>query len=169
MFFNHVKLAQKLGVHFETIKKYSYDDFLSSAKYPEDKEMKILQRSMRKIYNEFVMHVRKERKIENVSKVAQGRIWTGSQAVKNKLADEVGGLLDTINYVAKHEDVGDYMLDLYPKPMDFFSKISNINQIYYKYITDSSFGNIKQLLDLYSLYIKHGLNTYLLSPFLQAE
>ncbi|MCK4798768.1 MAG: signal peptide peptidase SppA [Spirochaetes bacterium] len=165
---NHKNLNEKLGINFETIKKHKYDDFLSPTRKPSDDEINILRKSMKNIYNEFTGHVIKERKIEKkeISKIAEGRVWTGVQAVKNNLADEIGGLLDALNYAVTKNNIENYSIDSYPAAPNIFDKLSNINQINF-YLDIYNDENIKRLLNLYLFYSKNGTSPCLVLPFYQ--
>ena len=48
-------------------------------------------------------------------KVAQGRVWTGTQALEHKLIDEIGGLNDAIDRAAQFIDAEDYNLVTIPQ------------------------------------------------------
>ena len=86
---NHKSLADKLGVNFETIKRNKFDDIFTSTRKASDEEITMMRNSKLDIYSEFTGHVIKERKISenDITKIAEGRVWTGEQALKNKLVD----------------------------------------------------------------------------------
>jgi protease-4 len=55
------------------------------------------------IYEQFVAKVAESRKlkVETVKEIAQGRVWSGREAVKLGLVDELGGLGDALKHAAK--------------------------------------------------------------------
>jgi protease-4 len=74
----------------------------------------LLQTSVDHAYAEFLLRVSEGRKqsVEDVDKVAQGRVWAGADAEKIGLVDHLGGLKDAIAAAAKLADLnGDYGVD----------------------------------------------------------
>ena len=66
------------------------------------------------IYDQFLSKVSESRHIpkEGVNEIAQGRVWSGSEAIKLKLVDELGGLEDAIRYAAKKANIeNDYRIE----------------------------------------------------------
>jgi protease-4 len=59
-----------------------------------DEERKIVKAEIERIYAEFLKIVAKSRKMttDEVDPIAQGKVWTGRQALERKLVDEMGGL-----------------------------------------------------------------------------
>ena len=60
---------------------------------------------------------------EQVNEIAQGRIWTGTDAIKNGLVDKLGSLNDAIKYAATLAKVKDYRTDNYPEYKSSFEDI----------------------------------------------
>ncbi len=52
---------------------------------------------------------------EQVDAIAQGRVWTGTDALKNGLVDELGGLDDALKYAAKIAKIKDFRTENYPE------------------------------------------------------
>ncbi len=73
------------------------DIFASNSKF-SDKQRKKVRESIEYIYEIFVERVAVSRKmkVEEVDKIAGGRVWTGQQALDNGLVDELGGLHEAI-------------------------------------------------------------------------
>jgi len=168
IFLNHKKLTDKLGINYETIKLNKYDDYLSMSREPTQEEIEILRNSMVKIYNEFTEHVMTERKINkmNISKISEGRIWTGSQAIENKLSDEIGGLRDVIEYAIKTNKITNFFIDSYPKAPTFFEKLGQLDQV------KSNFNIMKltidkQVLKLFNYYSQNGSKPAYLLPYFE--
>ncbi len=75
-----------------------------------DKEVgKIFQSSVNNVYNKFLTLVGESRglPVEAVDEIAQGRVWSGSDAKELGLVDELGGLMDAIESAAKLAGLGD--------------------------------------------------------------
>jgi protease-4 len=74
----------------------------------------ILQTSVDHAYAEFLRRVGEGRKkpVEDVDKIAQGRVWAGSDAQRIGLVDHLGGLKDATDAAAKLAELGsDYAVD----------------------------------------------------------
>jgi len=96
------ELYGKLGIHKDVVKMNKYADLFSESRKLTAEEEKMLQDSVDHMYNRFTTRVRNARKItrEGIPSVAEGRVFTGNQALKNGLADREGGLLTAISYAA---------------------------------------------------------------------
>jgi protease-4 len=91
--FNIAPAAAKLGVTtdgvFEGSNVTMFDAFTDFT--PAQATM-VRERMLPDVYNQFVRRVAKARRlsVEQVDKVAQGRVWTGQQALSFKLVDQLG-------------------------------------------------------------------------------
>ena len=167
---NHKALTDKIGVNFETIKKHKYDDLFTTTRKTSDDEKEIMRSSMLNIYEEFTGHVKKERKITDaeISSLAEGRIWTGEQAVKNKLADYIGGLEDTIQFAIKTNNIKNYTIESFPKPKSFFDALTDGNNVKASNLILKEYAkdeNVKQLIDLYFYTLDSKNQSSLIIPF----
>lgn len=104
---NLAELYKKVGVSPQVIKSGKHKDIGSSSRPLESSEKKILQAMVMDIYNQFVEVVVEGRKIdrEKVLKIADGRVFTGRQALKIKLVDKLGSMEDTINDLAEKVNI----------------------------------------------------------------
>ncbi len=129
MFMDIEELSEKIGVNFSTIKKYSMDDMFSATRKPSDYELELIRYSSKMIYDEFTSHVAENRKIDltQLSQFAEGRIWSGAQAVKNiNFADEIGSLNDAIEDMRKELKLNNIKIEEYPRPADVFEKLKSL-------------------------------------------
>lgn len=104
MAFNNVEeLAKKVGIKPAIIKSGIYKDVGSPLRAMKPEERKLLQNVVDDVHQQFVQAVSEGRglPIDEVSKIADGRIMTGQQALKFKLVDEMGGLEKTITLLGK--------------------------------------------------------------------
>jgi protease-4 len=62
-------------------------------------------------------------KIEQIKAIAEGRVWTGEDALKNGLVDKIGGLNDAIKLAVDKAKLTSYYLKEYPEKEDFATKI----------------------------------------------
>jgi protease-4 len=97
------KLLGNVGVDFNTIKSGKHKDMGSFSRSMTPDERQILQGLINDVYDQFLTDVSKGRKLpkEDVRKLADGRVYTGRQAVKLKLVDKVGSLEDALSAAAK--------------------------------------------------------------------
>ncbi|MBW1657062.1 signal peptide peptidase SppA [Flavobacterium quisquiliarum] len=114
---NFSPLANKLGINSEQVKTHenaaNYSPFV-----PVDEKFKAFTlEGVEKIYNTFVTHVAEGRKMtfEQVDAIAQGRVWSGTEAVKLGLVDKIGGLNDAIAEAAKIAKIKKYSTQNYPE------------------------------------------------------
>ncbi len=95
-------LENKLGITFDRVSTNKHGSLSLNRKLTKE-ELSITQTEVDEIYDDFLSKVATGRKMtkENVNKVARGRVWAGSDAVKIGLVDEIGGLTSAIAYAAK--------------------------------------------------------------------
>ena len=119
-----------LGVTHDTIARGANADFFSTLDPFSPEQAEQYERLMLRIYDTFVGHVAEGREMtrEEVDSVAQGRIWTGRQALDLGLVDQLGGLdvaLEMARQQAGLEAEEATAIDFYPRPpslMDFLSQ-----------------------------------------------
>jgi protease-4 len=94
-------LENKLGITFDRVSTNKHGSLSLNRKLTKE-ELSITQAEVDEIYDDFLSKVATGRKMtkENVNKVARGRVWAGSDAVKIGLVDEIGGLTAAIAYAA---------------------------------------------------------------------
>ena len=111
-------------VNITTISSNEHGDMYSGLRPLSDSEMAYMQASVEKIYDRFTATVAEGRNLEvpYVDSIAQGRVWSGSNAAEIGLVDGIGTIKDAIMYAAGA--AGNGMADLsawqiveYPKPM----------------------------------------------------
>jgi protease-4 len=126
MLFNAEKLLKnKLGVTFDKVKNAPYADFPSGYRPLTVDEGQRMQRSVDNIYMIFKTHVANGRKmtVEGVDSIAQGRVWSGTDAVNNGLADGYGDIDRAIASAAAMANISDYSIVTYPETVDQFEAL----------------------------------------------
>ncbi len=121
MMFNIDKLMKnKLGVTFDGVKNAPYADLPSTSRALTPEEAKRMQNSVDTIYSIFKNHVVQGRRLSQaeVDSIAQGRVWTGNDALKIHLVDRIGGLSTAIASAASMAGVKDYKVVTFPEPED---------------------------------------------------
>lgn len=126
MMFNTEKLMKnKLGVTFDGVKNAPYADFPNGIRALTPEEAAKMQRSVDNIYTTFKSRVAAGRKLSmaDVDSFAQGRVWTGTDALSIHLVDALGGLDRAIASAAKLAKLTDYKISTYPEPVDKFESM----------------------------------------------
>lgn len=120
-------LTQKLGVKFDEVKTNKNSGIGSLARPINEEEMSYLNAYIDRGYDLFRMRVAEGRKmkIEEVEKVAQGRVWLGQDAFKNKLVDELGGIDKAIKKAASLAKLSEYHTSAYPGKADWTEQLFN--------------------------------------------
>ncbi|MCY7337221.1 MAG: signal peptide peptidase SppA [Chamaesiphon sp.] len=115
--FNYQKLANKNGITWDVIKTSKLADGNTVARPRTPQELAISQQMVDDIYDDFLNKVSESRKLpkQKVAEIAQGRVWSGIDAKKIGLVDDIGGLNDAIDYAAKTAKLDkDWELEEYP-------------------------------------------------------
>ena len=104
-----------------TVKSNKHTDMYSMVHALDKDELDFMQASVENIYERFVNIVSEGRGLEPefVDSIAQGRVWTGSEALKIGLVDEIGTLEDAIKWAAAaggNPDLTAWNVAEYPKP-----------------------------------------------------
>jgi len=99
---NIEKLMDKIGIKTEVIKSGRHKDIASAFRSMGKEEREILQGVMDNVHEQFIRAVAEGRKmkVEELRKIADGRIFTGEQAKTYGLVDELGTLEDAIKTAA---------------------------------------------------------------------
>ena len=114
---------EKLHVHITPINSNKHADMLNGMRALDPQETAYMQASVEKIYSKFTGIVAEGRNmtVEAVDEIAQGRVWTGSEALGIGLVDSIGTIEDAINYAAMLiegvNNPNDVQIVEYPKPM----------------------------------------------------
>lgn len=121
-----VNSSKKLGVSDNTIKSGEYKDIMSGTRPMTEDEKKIMQSMIDDSYNEFVKVVAQGRgmTVEQVRKIADGRIYDGRQAKENGLIDEFGYQEDALEALKKEQGLAGATVIQYDAPGDFSSLFS---------------------------------------------
>jgi protease IV len=96
-------LLNKLGIKSEVVKSGRHKDLASVFRGIKQEEREILQNVLDNVHEQFISAVSEGRKMvrDDVKKIADGRIFTGEQALKAGLVDELGNLEDAVKSAAK--------------------------------------------------------------------
>jgi protease IV len=129
MQFDVQKLANDFGITFDTVKTGKFADALTIARPKTPEELAVLQRMVDWIYEQFITKVTESRKLPRatVEEIAQGRVWSGSEAQRLGLVDEIGGLDAAVAFAAKKAGLGShYQLSEYPRQKELMEVIQDL-------------------------------------------
>ncbi len=139
-------LLDKIGVKAEVIKSGKYKDITSPFKNIQPDEKEVLQRLIDDVHEQFVKAVSEGRKIplENVRKIADGRVFTGNKAKELGLIDEIGDFEYAVKVAAQ-------LGKIRGEPEIVYKKTSIIKELF-KGDTESLMRRIIPHLQIYYLY-----------------
>ncbi|TVQ39411.1 MAG: signal peptide peptidase SppA [Spirochaetaceae bacterium] len=95
---NIEELSQRLGIHWEAVKRGERADFGIPFRRLTPDESALIQQSIEVSYQRFVSVVAEGRSLDRdaVHDAGQGRIWSGAQAAELQLVDQLGGFSDAL-------------------------------------------------------------------------
>jgi protease-4 len=118
-------LDKKIGITFDEVKTGEVGELVTVTRSLTPFEKSVWQKRTDKIYESFTSKAAEGRRIdvEQLRKVASGRVWTGAQAKERGLVDVLGGFDDAVNIAAKKAGIeNDFKLKFYPKQKNFFAQ-----------------------------------------------
>ena len=138
-------LTEKLGLHFDVVKTNEASDFGAMGRGFNAGEAAAMQRYVERGYALFLRRVADGRHMTTarVDSIAQGRVWTGRQALSLKLVDKLGTLEDAIREAARRAKVTEYGIVDYPAPVDWYT------QLFETVKTDYMESRVKGMLGAY--------------------
>lgn len=119
-------MNEKIGVTTDEVALSKHANFGGGLKPLDAFESTVIQKEVEHVYTTFRQRVADGRKTDTaaIEKIAQGRVWTGTQAIERNLADEIGNLDNAIAFAAKKASLKDYKVKVYPEEKSFAEKIS---------------------------------------------
>ncbi|NTS42100.1 signal peptide peptidase SppA [Flavisolibacter sp. BT320] len=121
-FFNN-----KLGITFDDVSTTPYADAPSLVKPLDEKERQLVQRGVERVYAQFKQRVAAgmAKDTAYVETIAQGRVWSGADAVRLGLVDRLGNMQDAIASAARLAKLSDYGLKEYPEKSSWLESLLN--------------------------------------------
>jgi len=151
-------LTRKIGVTFDVAKTNEHADFGSMYRPLKPTEREHLQAGIEEIYEEFVQYVADGRdlEVEKVKEIAEGRVWSGINAMDIHLIDGFGGLNEAIDLAAELAGIKDWdirELPAQPDPLEQMMKslTGEVNmRIIKKELGDAArhYENLQQILSM---------------------
>ncbi len=121
----HDFYQNKLGITIDTYKTGPFADTGRMNRALTDLERKKIQNEIEFIYETFIRRVANGRNLSmaQVDEIGQGRVWTGSDALRLGLVDKLGDLDDAINLAASLAKVSQYDIITLPNKKERFEEI----------------------------------------------
>lgn len=118
-------LEKKLGITVDTVNTNKYSDIGSGLRPVTEVEYNYIQSGVEKVYDTFTKRVAEGRNMKqsDVDSIGQGRVWSGADAIKINLVDELGGLKEAVAYAAKKANLKEYKLVELPKQKNPFESL----------------------------------------------
>ena len=119
-FFNN-----KLGITFDGEKTHKYADMMTVSRPLSEEELAIVQDYVDEFYDGFKERVAEGRKmtVAQVDSIGQGRVWTGGDALRLGLVDELGGLEAAKTSAAELAGMSDYRVVELPKQKELIEQL----------------------------------------------
>jgi protease-4 len=116
-------LGNQIGITFDEVRTGNYGDMYTVSRPLTEGERNYWQKNLDEHYATFTRKAAEGRDlpVEEILKVASGRVWTGSQSHERKLVDVEGGFNDAVRIAAEKAGIADdYRVRFYPKQKSFF-------------------------------------------------
>ncbi len=132
---NMSEFADRIGINAEQVGTNKRSMNYSLFEPMTDDFYNVTKEGVERVYTSFVSKVAEGRSMtfEQVDSIAQGRVWTGKQALENGLVDQLGGLEDAISAAADLVDIQEYRIRSYP---DYKKELKDM--------FSGPFGSVKQ-------------------------
>ena len=143
-------ISNKLHVNITPVKSNRHADMYNCMRPLTAAETAYMQATVENVYKRFVNIVAEGRCMtpDQVEALAQGRVWTGAEAVRNGLADEIGNIEDALKYAAfvlnGNSDLSNLQIEEYPKPLTTLEMLlESLNTKSPAVLADTPFENIE--------------------------
>lgn len=150
-----------IGLKSDTVNTNPNADFYNTNRDMSAVEQEILRRSVNKTYQLFLKRVADGRgmSVADVDKIAQGRVWTGTNAKELGLVDVLGGIDVAIKIAAERAGVESYELAEYPKQEKSLDKIFNkkTEEVVEKVASNYLGEHYKMMLGIKNMQLKNGV------------
>ena len=117
-------LKNKVGITFDRVKTGQYADAPSATRALTITEQRFLQAGVDSVYHTFKSRVAagRQKSVAYIDSIAQGRVWTGADAIKVGLVDKIGTLNDALASAAKMAKLKGYSIKKYPESRSFIEE-----------------------------------------------
>lgn len=118
-------MTKKLGITFDEVATNENANYITINKALSPYQREVIQNSVERVYDSFIGKVAEGRNMtkEDVDRIGQGRVWSGTQALEIGLVDELGGMNEAIAKAAELAELESYKLKELPVQKDPFQQI----------------------------------------------
>jgi protease IV len=131
----------------QTVSLHKLADLGNIARPLNAEEKALIQQSVNNGYELFTRRCAEGRNmpIEDLKKIAEGRVWTGAMAKELKLVDELGNLQTALKAASQHAKIENYNVVAYPKPEDFLTTLMKTRKdSYIQSQVEATFGDFSK-------------------------
>ena len=123
-------LKDKIGLDFDVVKTNRMADFGELSRSFRPEEEAVLQNYINNGYALFLKRCADGRgvTVDDIAKIAEGRVWTGSKAKEIGLVDELGDLDKAVEIAAQKAELAHYSVKAYPESEDFIEQIMDMGK-----------------------------------------
>ena len=143
-------LNNKLGMTVDRVNTGEYSDILSQVRPATEQEKLIIQKSVNEAYANFITQAAEDRNIPlgEMKQIAEGRVWSGTEAKDKKLVDVLGGMEEAIDIAAQAAGMeDDYRVRYYPEQKTWIEELLSSME------TDLEARALKQQLGTFYPYV----------------
>lgn len=144
-------LNDKIGLTFDEVKTNKNADFGSLSKPLTPYQMTMMQKHVTETYDNFITLVSETRDLRKtfVDSIAQGRVWSGTDALEIGLVDELGGIDKAIAYAADKAGLTSYSIKEFPKQEDPLENLfkTETQEYYAKSLMKKNLGSSYKYLE----------------------
>lgn len=161
-------LKKHLDINVESLATNRHSNMSSGINPLDNTEQQYMQNLVGEVYSNFIEIVADGRGLDSeyTESIAQGRIWSGTDAVNIRLADKTGSIADAIQYAAVFSGLSDYHITEYPavkSPVDkFLEMVSNSSSVK-AFILPEPLSSIEKTYS--QLSSQKGIRTYARLPY----
>lgn len=148
-------MTKKLGVTFDEATTNENSNFITINKAMTPYQKEVVQNSVERVYDSFIGKVAEGRNMtkEDVDRIGQGRVWSGTQALEIGLVDELGGLNDAIVKAAELAETDNYKLKSLPAQKDPIQQLledltGQSTSVFLKHYMGEEYQYIQMIKDL---------------------
>ena len=118
-------LSEKIGLSFDEVKTNRYGFFPSIERPMTTDEKQKMQAYINRGYDLFVTRCAQGREMTTaqIRNIADGRVWSGKEALEIGLVDELGDMQDAIDWVARECNIADYEIIEFPKRKNIYEEL----------------------------------------------
>jgi len=148
-------MTKKLGVTFDEVSTNENANYITINKALSPYQREVIQNSVERVYSSFIGKVAEGRNMskDDVDRIGQGRVWSGTQALEIGLIDELGGLDEAILKAAELAELDNYKLKSLPVQKDPFQQIlddltGQSTSVFIKYYLGEEYQYLQMIKDI---------------------